>query len=134
MYGRFWPHLAWLCLLLLLLPAGQLHAQGRVIVPLTSTPGPNEFDTAGPHGVGQAGGIRPRFGINYTLEDLRCPGVARRSSACAFGAATCWTTCRSSARRQPARRRHWRLPVDGLYLRTFSRQSVRRRSAAADDV
>ena len=54
---------------------GQLHAQGRVIVPLTSTPGPNEFDTAGPHGVGQAGGIRPRFGINYTLEDLRCPGV-----------------------------------------------------------
>jgi hypothetical protein len=75
MHGRFWPHLAWLCLLLLLLPAGLLHAQGRVIVPLTSTPGPNEFDTAGPHGVGQAGGTRPRFGINYTLEDLRCPGA-----------------------------------------------------------
>jgi hypothetical protein len=75
MYGRFLPHLAWVFLLLLLLPAGQLHAQGRVIVPLTSTPGPNEFDTAGPHGVGQAGGTRPRFGINYSLVDLRCSGA-----------------------------------------------------------
>jgi hypothetical protein len=60
----------WLWLFLLLLPTVPLHAQR-----MQSTPGPNEFDTAGPHGRGQAGGIRPRYGINYSLEDLRCPGA-----------------------------------------------------------
>jgi hypothetical protein len=53
--NRFGRCSVWLGLFLLLLPpAVLLHAQF-----MQSTSGPNEFDTAGRGGRGQAGGIRP---------------------------------------------------------------------------